>query len=155
MCVPNWLFFLCVLAFMATAWRLLPKWSLWARFEIPDRALAYLALFVGFALLSQQVTEYPHGVVYMLSGVGTRSTIDESLTHPQVVGMWRVIMTALYWLFVASALLSLVALFRGTKRDKGDDMEKLTNSIQALVDRIDKLLPPEEVIDDDNKPDTL
>ena len=64
-------------------------------------------------------------------------------------------MTALYWLFVAGALLSLVALFRGTKRDKGDDMEKLTNSIQALVDRIDKLLPPEEVIDDDNKPDTL
>ena len=110
----------------------MPKWLSWSRFEMPDRALAYLALFVGCALLVQQATEYPHGVIYMLSDTSTRDIIDKSTTYPHVVGVWRDVMTTVYWFFIAGALFSLVALLRGTIRDAKENTNKKNKDIGEI-----------------------
>jgi hypothetical protein len=93
---------------------LLPKFHWWSAFEPPDRALAYFALFLALALLFQQATDFKYTVIYMLSDSATRETIEKSVSESSVIGRWRDIMNGAYWLFIACALLSLVALIRSS-----------------------------------------
>ncbi|MDP3880025.1 MAG: hypothetical protein Q8Q07_06970 [Dehalococcoidales bacterium] len=135
------IFGLSFLAIICIGGFVMPRISWWKTIEVPDRALAYLALFIGFSLLFQQVTEYNHGLVYVLSTVDARQTIDGSTINPKVIGIWWWVMVYLYWIFIASALLATVALFRGTVKDIRDSKAKdNTNQDNEVLKRLDRII---------------
>ena len=68
----------------------------------------------------------------MLSDTSTRDIIDKSTTYPHVVGVWRDVMTTVYWFFIAGALFSLVALLRGTIRDAKENTNKKNKDIGEI-----------------------
>ena len=138
------IFGLSLLAIVCVGVFVLPRLSWWDTVEVPDRALAYLALFIGFSLLFQQATEYNHGLVYVLSTVDTRQTIDDSAINPKVIGLWWWVMVVLYWIFMASALLVIVALIRGTVRDIKNSRTKANTNQDGqndgVTERLDKII---------------
>ena len=138
--MPAWLFIVCILVFVILVWFFMPRWKYWAVFESPDTALAYIAIFIGFVLLFQQVTDYRHGVIYMLSSETARAIFDNpsNTIQSEVVGAWRFIMIAAYWFFFAGGIIGIVALIRGTinKAREKDDLTELIESINGLTNEI-------------------
>ena len=132
--MPVWLFVLCISVVVVVGWWLLPRWRYWSVFESPDTALAYFAIFVGFVILFQQITDYHQGFIYMLSSTKTKTIVDNSPIQPAILGVWRDIMIGFYWVFIAGIIFALIGIFRGTtnKAKNKDTLKDILNEIKAL-----------------------
>ncbi len=123
--MPEWWFILGLIALVSfMAWELLPLWSAWETFENPDRAMAYFALFLGLALLAQQIYDFQYGLVWAFSLNADRATIVDKQRRSVIPDSWAVAVFAAYWLFLACALFAIVAVIRGQIREFEEKKER-------------------------------
>jgi len=114
------------------------------QFDNPDRALAFFALFFRLQILVQQTTNYPTGVVYMLSNSEVRDSILQANGLYSIYKGVSELVAIVYWLLTACVIFAIVSLIRGTVRDiraKGHnvtDVEigKLTKNVRKTTKQI-------------------
>jgi hypothetical protein len=111
------------------------------RFDSPDRALAFFALFFGLLVLLQQTTGYPYGVVYQFSDTGARVEVAR-LPMVSIYQRLGILVSAIYWILVAGFLFAIASLLRGTWRDlkRNDSGVEMTNELHQLNNNISKLI---------------